>query len=402
MTKNQSNNNITRATTRAWAEIDLSAIRDNFAAARDHAKKYGADTFAIMKANAYGHGAAVVAKELETAGAKHFAAATLDEALELINAGVGLSGDFESILVLSEVHPSLFGELCAHRSVLTSIYHRSNAELLSDAAGRAGVCVGYFIAIDTGMSRIGIEFTTPEKKKGALEDIEYILSLPNIRCEGVFSHFACADETDKTSALTQNERFDELRAALESRGISLAYSLCNSAALTEKEFVNKYDYVREGIGIYGLMPSEEVGNPLGVRPAMSLKARVTDVKTLDPGFGVSYGHKFVTDRPTRVATIPVGYADGYPRLLSGKAGVVINGEYAPVLGRVCMDQMMVDVTGIPDVEVDTVATIMGDDPRVNADHLAKMIGTIGYELICAVSPRIPRVYINGAKKNGQS
>ncbi|MDY4435467.1 MAG: alanine racemase, partial [Candidatus Flemingibacterium sp.] len=160
--------------------------------------------------------------------------------------------------------------------------------------------------------------------------------------------------------------------------------------------VNKYDYVREGIGIYGLMPSEEVGNPLGVRPAMSVKARVTDVKTLDPGFGVSYGHKFVTERPTVVATIPVGYADGYPRLLSGKAGVVINGEYAPILGRVCMDQMMVDVTGIPDVEVGTVATVMGDDPRVNADHLAKMIGTIGYELICAVSPRIPRVYINGA------
>lgn len=154
------------------------------------------------------------------------------------------------------------------------------------------------------MSRIGIEFTTPEKKKGALGGYRVYPVAPEHPLRGVFSHFACADETDKTSALTQNERFDELRAALESRGISLAYSLCNSAALTEKEFVNKYDYVREGIGIYGLMPSEEVGNPLGVRPAMSLKARVTDVKTLDPGFGVSYGHKFVTDRPTRVATIP--------------------------------------------------------------------------------------------------
>ena len=395
MTKNQSND-ITRETTRAWAEIDLSAIRDNFAAAKRHAESYGAETFAIMKANAYGHGAAVVARELERAGARHFAAATLDEALELIGAGVGRE-ESESILVLSEVHPSLFSELCSHRSVLTSIYHRSNAELLSDAAMRAGVEVGYFIAIDTGMSRIGIEFTTPEKKKRAMEDIEYILSLPNIRCEGVFSHFACADETDKTSALIQNERFDELRAELEKKGISLAYSLCNSAALTEPEFVNKYDYVREGIGIYGLMPSEEVGNPLGVRPAMSVKARVTDVKTLDPGFGVSYGHKFVTERETRVATIPVGYADGYPRLLSGKAGVVVNGGFAPILGRVCMDQMMVDVSGIPDVHVDSVATIMGDDPRVNADHLAKMMGTIGYELICAVSPRIPRVYINGAE-----
>lgn len=393
MTKSQ--NNIERQTTRAWAEIDLSAIRSNFLAAKKRAGQYGAGIFAIMKANAYGHGAARVAAELQSAGAEHFAVATLDEALELIEAGVGTDVTRENILVLSEVHPSLFGELCAHKSVMTSIYHTKNAELLSKSAKDAGATAKFFLAVDTGMSRIGLEFTTPEKKAETLERIKYILSLPNIECAGVFSHFACADEKDKSSALTQKARFDELKAELDSRGLNLSYSLCNSAALTEPEFTDKYDFVREGVVIYGLMPSEEVGNPLGAKPAMSVKARVTDVKTLDAGFGVSYGHKFITTRPTRVATIPVGYADGYPRLLSGKAGVLINGRLAPILGRVCMDQMMVDVTDIPGVEVDTVATIMGGDGEVSADHLAKLAGTIGYELICAVSPRIPRVYTNG-------
>ena len=152
--------------------------------------------------------------------------------------------------------------------------------------------------------------------------------------------------------------------------------------------------MREGIGIYGLSPSDAVENILGFRPAMSLKARITDVKTLPVGVGISYGHTYVTDRETRVATVPIGYADGYPRLLSNRAGVIIDGKYAPILGRVCMDQMMVDVTDIPSAGIDSVATLMGADERIRADRLAAMIGTIGYELICAVSPRIPRIYIN--------
>ena len=383
---------IDRNTARAWAEIDLSVIRKNYLSACDYAARYGAGVMAIMKANAYGHGAERVALELERyCGAKYFAVATLDEALELTGAGIS-----SKILILSEVHPSLYGELCRYPNIMTSIFRYESAKKLSEAAFCAGVCAEYFLAVDTGMSRIGFEFTTDEKQSASLDEIVKITALPNLKCAGIFSHYACADERDKTSALLQKSRFDLLLSELAQRGIKPPLcSLCNSAALTEPEFTDKYDLVREGIGIYGLSPSDEVENILGTVPAMSLKARVTDIKTLGPGVGISYGHTYVTERETRVATIPVGYADGYPRLLSNKAGVIIDGEYAPILGRVCMDQMMVDVTNIPSAAIDSTATLLGADERVSADRLASIIGTIGYELICAVSPRIPRIYING-------
>lgn len=383
------NESIDRNTTRAWAEIDLSAIRENFIAAKTHAARFGADTLAVMKANAYGHGAKRVALELEKkCGADFFAVATLDEAIELTDGGIS-----SPILVLSEVHSTLFDELCRHDHIITSIFRYESAKALSEAAVRAGRVQKYFIAVDTGMSRIGFE-TIEEKRDESLDTIERISALPGIVCGGIFSHFACADELDKTSALTQKARFDDFVSELKKRGIDPPIkSLCNSAALTEEEFSEKYDLVREGIGIYGLLPSSDVKNILGVRPAMSLKARITDVKILPVGVGISYGHTFVTTRETRVATVPIGYADGYPRLLSNRAGVIIDGKYAPILGRVCMDQMMVDVTDIPSAAIDSVATLMGSDERITADHLAAMMGTIGYELICAVSPRIPRIYI---------
>lgn len=383
------NRSIDRNTTRAWAEIDLSAIRENFNAAKAHAAEFGADTLAVMKANAYGHGAKRVALELEQkCGADFFAVATLDEAIELTEGGI-----HSPILVLSEVHTSLFDELCEHDHVITSIFRYESAKALSDAAAKCGKIIKYFLAVDTGMSRIGFE-CIGEKKSKSLDTIEKISTLPNIACKGIFSHFACADEADKSSALLQKERFDDFLSELKKRGIDPPVkSLCNSAALTEPEFCDKYKLVREGIGIYGLSPSDEVDNILGFRPAMSLKARITDVKTLPKGTGISYGHTYVTERETRVATVPVGYADGYPRLLSNRAGVIIDGEYAPILGRVCMDQMMVDVTEIQGAKIDSVATLIGADERIRADRLAAMMGTIGYELICAVSPRIPRIYI---------
>ena len=389
------NNTIDRNTTRAWAEIDLSAIRANFNAAKAHAAKFGADTLAVMKANAYGHGAKRIALELERAcGADWFAVATFDEALELTEAGIT-----SPILVLSEVHSSLFDELCGHDNIFTSIFRYESAKALSDAAVRCGrtgksrPAMKYFLTVDTGMSRIGFECLGEDKKRESLDAIERISRLPGIECGGIFSHYACADEPDKTSALSQKSRFDDFISELAKLGIEPPIkSICNSAALTEPEFTEKYDLVREGIGIYGLSPSDSVSNILGFRPAMSLKARVTDVKTLPAGIGISYGHTFVTERETRVATVPYGYADGYPRLLSNRAGVIIDGGFAPILGRVCMDQMMVDVTDIPTAQIDSVATLMGADERITADRLASMIGTVGYELICAVSPRIPRIY----------
>jgi alanine racemase len=391
-------NTIERYLTRAWAEIDLSVIRQNYKLASEYAAKYGAEIMAIMKANAYGHGAKQVAAELKNyCGARYFAVATFDEALELIEAGIASElNNASSILVLSEVHPSLYDELCDYSNIYTSIFRRESAIALSKAAQKAGKKMKYYLVLDTGMSRIGFECSTPEKKRESLEAVEEIIKLPSIECVGIFSHYACADERDKTSALKQKAIFDDFVLELNKRGINPQIkSMCNSAALTEPEFTEKYNLAREGIGLYGLSPSDEVINRLGVVPAMSLKARVTFVKTLGAGIGISYGHTYVTERETRVATIPVGYADGYPRLLSGKAGVLIDGKYAPILGRVCMDQMMVDVTDIPSANIDSVATLIGSDERIRADRLAAKIGTIGYELICAVSPRIPRIYIGG-------
>ncbi len=383
-------------TARTWAEIDLGALRSNYAAAKAIADQYGAALLAVIKADAYGHGAVRAALELEKkCGASAFAVATLPEAFQLTGAGVRAD-----ILILSEVHDSLYGELAAHSAsqkttILPSIFRFESAKALSDAACRKNVKLGYFIALDTGMSRIGFECLTEAKKRESLAVIERIHTLPGIECRGIFSHFARADETDKTSAFEQLDRFDDFIAALHERGIRPPVrSICNSAALIDPAFTNKYDLVREGVILYGLAPSDETPVLPGLRPVMSVKARVTDVKTLGAGVGISYGHTFVTERPTRVATIPVGYADGYPRLLSGKGCVLIGDYAAPILGRVCMDQMMVDVTGIPDVSIGTVVTVLGADERVRADRLAAMIGTIGYELICAVSPRVPRVYLN--------
>ena len=252
-----------------------------------------------------------------------------------------------------------------------------------------------FLVADTGMSRIGIECTNPEKASEGVALSKEIAALPNIRIEGLFSHYACADQVDKASALHQTECFEKFAAALSNEGIKPTYlSLCNSAALTESAFVNKYDLVREGICLYGYNPSHETERILPLKPAMALRARITAVKTLPAGVGISYGHTFVTERETRVATLSVGYADGYPRLLSNKAGVIIDEKYAPILGRVCMDQMMVDVTDIPSAKVDSIATLMGADERVRADNLAKMMGTIPYELVCGISERIPRIYVN--------
>ncbi len=377
--------------TRAWAEIDLSAIRENFAAAKNHASKFGANMLAVVKADAYGHGAKRIAKELERfCGADYFAVATFTEALDLIEAGVT-----SPILLLSEVHPSLYSELIQHDTVIPSIFHYESAKALSDAASASGKSVKCFLIVDTGMSRIGIECTNPSKMCDAVDVASRIAALPNLIINGIFSHYACADSPNKDSAIKQGKLFDAFIAKLKEKGIDPAIkSMCNSAALTEKEFTNKYDLVREGIGIYGLHPSEHTTKLFSLKPAMSLKARITNIKVLDAGVGISYGHTFVTEKTTKVATIPVGYADGYPRLLSNKAGVLIDGHFAPILGRVCMDQMMIDVTDIPSARVDSIATLIGADTRIRADHLASLIGTIPYEIICAVSPRIPRIHIN--------
>ncbi len=377
--------------TRTWAEIDLAAIRQNYNSAAAYASSHGAKMIAVIKANAYGHGAVTVATELEKyCGADFFAVATLPEAIELIESGIK-----SKILILSEIHPSLYMELVQHKNIVPSIFRLESARALSEAAVRRGVTVPFFLVCDTGMSRIGIECLTEEKASESIALTKEISKLENIKMDGIFSHYACADQYDKASALYQTAIFDDFTKKLASNGICPPnMSICNSAALTESEFTNKYNLVREGISLYGYYPSPETKRVLHLKPAMAVRTRITAIKTLPAGVGISYGHTYVTTRETKVATLPVGYADGYPRLLSNKAGVVIDEKYAPILGRVCMDQMMVDVTDIPSAKIDSVATLIGADERVRADKLAESIGTISYELICGISARVPRTYVN--------
>ncbi len=377
--------------TRAWAEIDLAAIRQNYTAAASFAKAHGARLISVVKANAYGHGAAEVAKELESiCSADFFAVATFPEAAELCKAGIR-----SKILILSEIHPSLFADLTQYENIVPTVFLTESARALSVVAQDKGKTVDIFLALDTGMSRIGIECTSKEKISLGLDTAQAISKLPNLNILGVFSHYAGADMTDISAALVQTRRFDMFCDGLKARGINPKYkSMCNSAALVCPELMNKYDLVREGISLYGYHPSNECARVFSIKPAMALRARITDIKTLDADTGISYGHTFVTNKPTRVATVPIGYGDGYPRLLSNKAGVIIDDKYAPILGRVCMDQMMVDVTGIPSASVGSVATLIGADERVRANKLADMIGTIPYEIVCGITSRVPRIYVN--------
>ncbi len=377
--------------TRAWAEIDLAAIRQNYSQSAALAKAYNAKALAVVKANAYGHGAVRVATELyKYCGADRFAVATFDEAVELVRAGIRAD-----ILILSELHPALYDELVLYTNIIPCIFRKESAKALSDAAKKQGAKIRCFVAVDTGMSRIGLECTTTEKALESLEAAKYIIGLDGIEVEGIFSHYACADCDDKSSAMHQTELFDAFTKRLTKiAGRSFIRSICNSAATMDSAFTNKFDLVRPGICLYGFPPSEFTEESIELKPAMALRARVTSVRKLDFGVGIGYGHTFITERETVVATLPVGYADGYPRLLSGKAHVMIDDKPAPILGRVCMDQMMVDVTDIPSVNVGSVATLMGADESVRADRLAGMIGTISYELVCGISARVPRIYTN--------
>ncbi len=374
--------------TRAWAEIDLAAIRHNFNVASEYAKSHGSKLVAVVKANAYGHGAVKVATELEKCcGADFFAVATFPEASELAEAGIT-----SPILILGEIHPSLYDELVRYSNIIPSIFHLESAQALSEAAEAKGVTVPCFIAVDTGMSRIGIVAAHMDK---GIRTVKQIAKLPAVKIEGMFSHYACADHFDKRSALAQMNLFDDFAAALAEQGIKPTYlSMCNSAALTESAFENKYDLSRHGISLYGYQPSSQTERVLVYKPAIAFRARVTEVKELEAGTGIGYGHTFITKRKTRVATLSVGYADGYPRMLSNKGGVIIDEKYAPIIGRVCMDQMMVDVTNIPSVSVGSIATLIGSDERIRADKLGEMIGTIPHELICGLTARVGHIYVN--------
>lgn len=367
---------------RCYAEIDLNAIAHNIDEVR---KKVGNDVgiLTVIKADGYGHGAIPITKCLKDK-VQYFAVATLEEAVELREGGVTLP-----VLILGYTSPKQYEEAVRY-DITQTIYSLDTAKKLSEEALRQNRCAKVHIALDTGMTRIGFVMNDV-----SLEEIVQISRLPGIYLEGVFSHFSCADMTDKSYSKKQMARYDAFMEELAKRNIIVPVKhLCNSAGIIEFDS-HRFNMVRSGIMTYGLYPSDEVRtDEVVLKPALSWKTHVVNVRTVDAGHGVSYGATYVTDRPTKIATLSVGYADGYPRAVSNKGRVIIHGQYAPIIGRVCMDQMMVDVTHIDDVRMEDIAILVGSDKdsSISVEEVAELAGSFNYEFVCGISRRVKRIY----------
>lgn len=369
---------------RVYAEINLDAVEENMKAMRANVAECSR-FIGVVKADGYGHGAVPVAKTIDSY-VWGFATATVEEAVILRKHGIE-----KPILILGSVHPSQY-DLVVDYELRTAIFQLAKVKMLSDMAVKKQKAAYIHLALDTGMNRIGM------KPKGeAAKEAAKISCLPGIVLEGMFTHFARADEKNKESAGEQLARYLEFAAMIKEEGIIIPFNHCsNSAAIIDLENAHM-DLVRAGISIYGLYPSDEVEKDrVRLLPALSLKSMVSYVKELEPGDEVSYGGTFTARTRMTIATVPVGYGDGYPRALSGKGCVLIHGRRAPVLGRICMDQMMVDVTDIPNVKEDDEVVLIGRnrDEVITVEQLADISGGFHYEMICDLGKRIPRVYVH--------
>ena len=372
---------------RTWAEVDLDALAHNYRQAR---RMIGAGVryLGVVKADAYGHGAVQVGRKLEALGADYLAVSSLDEARELRHGGISMP-----ILILGHTPPEMVPELIRHHITQTASA-RAKAEEYSAAAAACGGTLRVHIKVDTGMSRLGF-LVRGEHFDGGVEAIAASCRLPHLEAEGIFTHFAAADEDDPGSEAYTREQFDVFQrvlAALADRGQTFAIRHCaNSGALAR--YPEMYlDMVRPGIALYGAGADAQ---RLDLRPVMTLKSCVSTIKIFDPDTDISYGRTYRTREKTRVGVLPIGYADGLFRGLSGRMSVWTEEGPAPVLGRICMDMTMVNLTGLSHVHVGDAVELFGQRQRV--DVLAEILGTIPYELTCAVSKRVPRLYL----ENGQ-
>ncbi len=377
-----------RPYSRVYAEIDLDAVKDNMKAMRAGLPAETA-IMGVVKADGYGHGAVPVARAIEPY-VEGYAVATIDEGILLRRHGIG-----KRILVLGVTHSSRYEDLAAYR-ICPAMFRREELEGLSEVSVRAGKRTPVHLAVDTGMSRIGMK---PDEKSADM--VKEMSELPGILLEGMFTHFARADEADKSAYREQLRRFLAFSDLLEARGVHIPIRHCsNSAAITEGLDSDRLDMARAGISIYGMYASDEVSRTrVALRPALALKTCITYIKEVEPGTAVSYGGTFVAERPMRVATIPVGYGDGYPRGLSGRGQVLIHGRRASILGRICMDQFMVDVTDIPEAAEDDEVILIGRDrdEEITAEELARRSGGYHYELVCNLGKRVPRVYLEDGR-----
>lgn len=374
---------------RVKAVVSLDAIAHNFAEMKKNIAE-GTQIVAVIKADGYGHGAEAIARLIEDYDyIWGFAVATPEEALQLRTFGVK-----KPILILGIVFEEYYTEMIAKEIRLTVCTYEM-AQELSEEAKRQGRNVHIHIGLDTGMSRIGFA-----DRQESVAQIKKIKELPNVEIEGMFTHFARADETDRSPAMDQLKRYLNFAKLLEDAGVQIPMKHCsNSAGIIRIPEAN-LNAVRAGITIYGMYPSNEVERDnLKLIPAMELKSHIAYVKTLEPGAAISYGGTFTVKKEMRVATIPVGYADGYPRSLSNKGWVLIHGKKAPILGRVCMDQFMVDVTDIPQIQAGDEVTLVGTDgtDEITLEELGDLSGRFNYEFACCLGKRIPRVFYKDGK-----
>lgn len=368
-----------------YVKIDLDIIAENFDAV---CRKAGVPAMAVVKADAYGHGAVQVARLLQDK-CDFFGVSSMLEAMELRQAGLTAP-----ILILGRIPVSAYSQ-AVREDVRLTIFRYEDAQVLSEEAQRQGKTARFHIAVDTGMGRIGLQPT-----EESADICKAMTQLPCVIAEGIFSHFATADCADLSRAQAQAQRFQDFLALLDARAVQIPIRhLDNSAGLMN--FPNHYEMVRSGIVTYGLYPSGEVEPTLlPLKPALQWLSRVTHVKTLPAGRPISYGGTFVTQQPTTVATVSVGYADGYRRSLSGRFYVLIRGQKAPILGRICMDQLMVDVTDIPGVTLDDPVTLVGrdGDEEITVEQIAAAADSFNYEFICGISRRVPRIYCREGKE----
>ncbi|WNR43869.1 alanine racemase [Paenibacillus roseipurpureus] len=376
-----------------WVEISLDALRSNI----EQFQKVlpaGMKQMAVVKADAYGHGAVEVSKEVLAAGVDYLGVAFFDEALELRNAGITAP-----ILVLGYTPPEGINRARA-LDVTIAVYSRDVLEALKEQSRKPENAtqkkLKIHIKLDTGMGRLGLH-----TEADAIPFIEEALTLPNVEVEGLFTHYANADEVDKTYTLEQYARFERIVSYFTDQGVAFPYIHAgNSAAAIDLPGLT-YSMVRLGISMYGLYPSKDVDqSKIELKPVLSLKTGIVHLKTLPAGSGVSYGTIYHTKGDERIGTLPIGYADGYSRMLSGKAEVLVRGKRVPIVGRICMDQCMINVTDVPDVQALDEVVLIGEQEgeRISAEDVADQLGTINYEIICMISHRVARVYVRNGER----
>jgi len=379
-----------------WAEINLGALAHNYRELR-RVTAPAADIMAVVKADGYGHGASQVARVALDCGATYLAVARLSAAIKLRQAGIDAP-----ILLFGYTFPADVAYM-AGNNIRASINSPASARMLSVQAVQTGSHLKVHIKIDTGMGRLGLASdglaagsSGNDQATDTIADILTISSLPHIEVEGIFTHFANADAKDKTDARDQFARFSALLARLAKEGLQVRFRHAANSAATIDMPLTHLDLVRPGVSQYGLWPSDDVDkNRIDLKPVMAIKSTVIQVKSVGAGFAVSYGSTHHTSCPTIIATVPIGYADGFARILSSKGHMLVKGIRAPIIGRVCMDLTMIDVGHIAGVEVEDEVVIMGrqGDEEITADEIAGHVGTINYEIVSSLTSRVPRVYI---------